>query len=52
MVNFWNWKEKIDIVKKYQDGDSSVKLAKEYNITRHGILKILKVRKVKIRNGK
>lgn len=44
--------DKIDIVNKYNSGDSSVKLGKEYNITKQGIIQILKVRGVKIRNGK
>lgn len=44
--------QKIDIVIKYQNGDSSVKLAKEYKKTRQGILKILKARNVEIRHDK
>ena len=44
--------EKIDMVEKYISGTSSIKLAKEYNISRQSVLAILKVRKVKIRNGK
>lgn len=45
--------QKIDIVKKYEkDNYSSVKLSKEYNVTTQAILQILKVRGVKIRNGK
>ena len=44
--------DKIDMVKKYQSGISSVKLAKEYNITKQGVLCILKTRKVMIRHGK
>jgi Mor family transcriptional regulator len=43
---------KIDIVKKYESGDSSVKLSKEYNVTTQSILQILRVRGVNIRNGK
>jgi Mor family transcriptional regulator len=41
--------EKIEIVQKYQNGQSSVKLSKEYKISRQSILSILKVRGVKIR---
>jgi transposase-like protein len=44
--------QKIDIVTKYISGNSSVKLSKEYGISRQAILYILKVRKVEIRNGK
>lgn len=44
--------EKIDIVKKYQEGQSSVKLGKEYGVAKQSILSILKKRKVEIRNGK
>jgi transposase-like protein len=44
--------EKIDIVKKYQEGQSSVKLSKEYGVAKQSILSILKKRKVEIRNGK
>lgn len=44
--------QKIEIVNKYINGESSLKLAKEYNISKQGVLGILKVRKVKIRNGK
>ena len=44
--------QKIDIVKKYEDGESSVKISKEYNVSRQAIIKILKVRNVSIRNEK
>ena len=44
--------EKINMVNDYINGESSIKLAKKYNITRQGVLAILKVRKVVIRNGK
>ena len=44
--------QKIDIVKKYKEGKSSVKLSLEYKITRQSILSILKKRNVEIRNGK
>ena len=44
--------DKIDIVNKYNNGDSSVKLSKEYCITTQAILQMLKIRGVKIRNGK
>jgi Mor family transcriptional regulator len=44
--------DKIDIVHKYNNGDSSVKLSKEYSITTQAILQMLKIRGVKIRNGK
>ena len=47
-----NDQQKIDIVEKYKSGDSSVKLAKEYNVTKQNILLILKRRGVEIRNGK
>lgn len=43
---------KIDIVNKYNNGQSSVMLSKEYGVTTQAILHILKVRGVKIRNGK
>lgn len=44
--------DKIDIVNKYNNNHSSVKLSKEYGVTTQAILQILKVRGVKIRNGK
>ena len=44
--------QKIEIVQKYKDGQSSVKLSKEYGISKQSILSILKNREVKIRNGK
>lgn len=44
--------QKIDIVKKYLEGYSSNSLAKEYGITKQGILCILKVRNVEIRKRK
>lgn len=47
-----NDQQKIDIVEKYKLGDSSIKLAKEYNVTKQNILLILKRRDVEIRNGK
>jgi Mor family transcriptional regulator len=43
---------KMDIVTKYNSGDSSVKLGKEYNVTPQAIIQILRVRGVNIRNGK
>lgn len=44
--------EKIDIVSRYQQGESMIKLSKFYGIARQSIASILKVRKVEIRNGK
>lgn len=44
--------QKIDIVNRYQNGESSVKLSKEYGIAKQSILSILKIRKIEIRNGK
>jgi transposase-like protein len=46
--------EKIEIVKKYQNGLSSIKLGKEYNVSPRSILSILKIRKITMRgrNGK
>jgi transposase-like protein len=44
--------QKIEIVERYLNGESSTKLAHEYSIARQSILSILKVRKVEIRNGK
>lgn len=44
--------QKIEIVKKYQSGSSSNKLAQEYGITKQGILCILRVRNVEIRTKK
>lgn len=45
-------KQKIEIVEKYNSGESSVKLSKKYGISRQSILSILKKRGVIIRNGK
>jgi Mor family transcriptional regulator len=39
--------QKIEIVKKYRNGDTSRKLAKEYNVSKTAILSILKVRGIK-----
>lgn len=49
-----NDQDKIDIVKRYLNGESSVKLGEEFKVTRQAILAILRNRKVKIRskNGK
>jgi Mor family transcriptional regulator len=47
-----NDQQKIDIVEKYKSGDSSVKLAKEYSVSKQNILLILKRRGVEIRNGR
>lgn len=44
--------QKIEIVKRYKDGESSIILSKEFNISKQSILSILKVRGVEIRNGK
>lgn len=44
--------QKIEVVNKYKSGESSLKLAREYNVTKQAILNILRVRKVEIRNGK
>jgi transposase-like protein len=44
--------QKIEIVKKYQEGFSSVELSKEYGITRQSILSILKIRNIQIRSKK
>ena len=44
--------QKIEIVEKYKEGSSSIKLSKEYGISKQSILSILKNREVKIRNGK
>ena len=43
--------QKIDIVNRYTQGESSLKLAKAYGITKQSILSILKIRKVQIRGG-
>lgn len=45
-------KEKINIVKRYIDGESMIRLGKIYGIARQSIASILKVRKVEIRDGK
>ena len=42
--------EKIEIVKKYQSGISSVELSKLYKVTKRSILSILKVRNIEMRN--
>lgn len=44
--------QKISLVKEYESGISSIKLATKYGISKQGILSILKVRNVKIRNNK
>jgi len=44
--------EKIDVVSRYQKGESMTKLGQVYGIARQSIASILKVRKVEIRNGK
>ena len=44
--------QKIDIVTKYKNGISSIKLGAEYSVTRQAIVYILKVRGVEIRHGK
>jgi len=46
--------QKIEIVERYQKGESSVSLSREYSITRQSVLSILKIRKIQIRgtNGK
>ena len=46
--------QKIEIVERYQKGESSISLARYYSISRQSILSILKIRKIKIRgkNGK
>ena len=41
--------DKINVVEKYIRGESSLKLAKEYKVTKQSILSILKIRGVKIR---
>lgn len=43
--------QKIDIVNRYLQGESSLKLAKAYSITKQSVLSILKIRKIKIRGG-
>lgn len=45
-------RDKIDIVDRYNSGESSVQIAKYYNITRQSVLQILKVRDVKIRTDR
>lgn len=44
--------QKIDIVQKYKNGESSIKLAKEYSVAKQSILSILRNRNVEIRHGK
>jgi len=46
--------QKIEIVKKYKEGESSLKLSVEYSVSKQAILNILKVRNINIRgkNGK
>lgn len=44
--------QKINIVSRYEKGESSIILAKEYGVAKQSILSILKVRNVDIRNGK
>lgn len=44
--------QKIDVVTRYQAGDSSVTLGKEYNISYTAILSLLKRRGIIIRNKK
>lgn len=41
--------DKIDIVAKYQNGDNSIQLGKEYGVAKSTILSILKVRKIERR---
>ena len=43
--------QKIEIVERYQKGESSLKLATAYSITKQSILSILKIRKIEIRGG-
>lgn len=43
--------QKIDIVNRYIQGESSLKLAKSYSITKQSVLSILKIRKIEIRGG-
>ncbi len=44
--------EKINIVEEYKSGISSIELSRKYKVSKQSILSVLKVRKVKIRNGK
>ena len=44
--------DKIDVVNKYLNGISAIKLAEEYHITRQSVVSILKVRGVNIRGKK
>lgn len=46
--------QKIEIVSRYINGESSIKLGKEFNVSTRSILSILKVRNIKMRgnNGK
>jgi transposase-like protein len=44
--------QKIEIVKKYLQGDSSRKLGKEYGVDKNSILSILKVRGIIRRDKK
>lgn len=44
--------QKIEIVNRYENGESSVILSKKYGVTKQSILSILKIRGVEIRNGK
>lgn len=41
--------QKIEMVKLYKEGESSVALGKRYGITPHSVIKMLRVRNVKIR---
>lgn len=41
--------EKIDIVSRYLNGESSLKLGKEYKVSKQSILCILRVRNINIR---
>lgn len=45
-------KQKIEIVDRYKNGESSITLSKEFNVSKQSILSILKIRGVEIRNGK
>jgi len=42
--------QKIDIVNRYINGESSVKLSKEFEVSKRSILNILNVRNVEMRN--
>lgn len=42
--------QKIEIVNRYVKGESSIKLSKEFNVSKTSILSILKVRNIEMRN--